>query len=535
MKVRDFEHAIHIMSVLEEGRMTENPEVKIKCEAAWDTRDISLLQEILDEYPGIYEEALRNIDEKQTWEEKEPFRPYPEGEEVEKIAGPLPLGYANKNPVGLYSLDLTLGLFVCGEIGSGKTYAVLRLYDHILSIPIEQRGFNVVIIQVVKNEADYLIKRHPYLRIIDWGKNFRRNIFEVEPWENPFEKYKTACAIFSSVNYLLSMTQPILKRAVFRCYEKNKVFDGKNNFPNFSEILGEIDNAAADMGLGGYEHRNYRDKLKLRLSDFIEVEVMDCKHGYRIDTFWSKEDICLNVMTEPSPYVYGTAITDILINLQKYHQQNPSHPPRLKTLIGIDECRSVFPVKNNQIDFESDRFLEQFISTARSSGMGRITITQEPQSVPSWLSNNSAFFMTFPIAGEAVDHLKKLQNLSDAQIDFINRLPPSGTCIFRDRRFDRPYLLEIPGDLEIEAVTEGEVEEIMAPFIKRLEAQLPKDIVLQPVETSKKYSETDLIKMRKVIYPETLHLIQHLQKEPYTSKTELFKGYIRISQQVNTF
>ena len=140
MTIKDWEHCMEIITALEDGSMTENnPEVKIKCEVAWDTHDISLVQEILDDYPGIYAEALRNIDEIITWEEKEPFRRYPDGDEVETIKGLLNLGYTNNHPVGLNTQDFTRGLFICGETGSGKTYPVLRLCDQILSIPKKKR------------------------------------------------------------------------------------------------------------------------------------------------------------------------------------------------------------------------------------------------------------------------------------------------------------------------------------------------------------------------------------------------------------
>ena len=100
MKIKDWVHCMKIITALEEGGMTDNPEVKIKCDIAWDTREISLVQEILDQYPGIYEEALRNIEEKKYWEKKEPFRPYPEGDEIQKIKGQFTLGYVN------YQLDM---------------------------------------------------------------------------------------------------------------------------------------------------------------------------------------------------------------------------------------------------------------------------------------------------------------------------------------------------------------------------------------------------------------------------------------------
>ena len=136
MIIKDFRHCMEIITALEESGIAKNNfDIRLKAEIAWDTHDISLVQEILDDYPGIYEEALRNIDEITAWEKREPFRPYPEGEEIEKINGQFNLGYTNSHPVGLDPLDFTQGLFICGETGSGKSYPILRLCDQILSIP----------------------------------------------------------------------------------------------------------------------------------------------------------------------------------------------------------------------------------------------------------------------------------------------------------------------------------------------------------------------------------------------------------------
>jgi hypothetical protein len=525
----DFEFWANIAEILQKGDLTSPDkypdvweELYFACKIFWETYDYALLQAIVNNNPWVIDEAKRNKAEREAAEEECPFRPFPEGEELELIQGQFNLGYVNPqgDMAGLDPLDFARGLFICGEIGAGKTYPALRIYDQILSIPIEERGFNLLIIQLVKRDADFLIKRHPNLRIVDW-KHFRRNIFQVEPWDEPWNKIKSACAVFASINYLLSLTQPILKHAVIRRFHKNGVFSGSNNFPSLTEILHGIDGAARDLNLEGWESRNIRDKLKVRLTDFIEAgEMLACKYGYPIDTFWSREDICLNVMDEASPYIAGTAVMDLLVDLQRYYERTPQHPARLRTLIGLDECRSIFPVQKDDSEFQENRYMEKFVTTARSCGIGRITITQEPQSVSSWLTNNSAFFMTFPIAGEAVDHLKKLQNLTDEQIKYIDELPEYGAGIFRDRRFNRPYLVGVSGDLEIEAISEEEVEEFTKSYIEQLQAQLP-----EPVEEHSEPEPLEVATLKKqaLIQLDAMCLIETLKKHPFAHYTKLLE------------
>jgi len=226
-------------------------------------------------------------------------------------------------------------------------------------------------------------------------------------------------------------------------------------------------------------------------------------------------------MSQPNDYIYATFITDLLLKLQRYHEKTPSHPARLKTLFVIDECRSVFPGKRDIHDYDADRFMERFITSARSSGIGRITITQEPQSVTSWLTDNSAFFLTFPIAGGAMEHLQKYQNLTDEQLAYIEKLPQKGTGIFRDRRFDRKYLVQVPGDLDIEPISQEETKNIMKPFITKMHAALEAKVIEINVPKEKDYTEQYLDKVRSFIHKEALQILQMLRVKPFWHKTKL--------------
>ena len=212
MKIKDFEHFREIINALNEsGLANKYPDVQACCHIAWDCQDINLLQELLDEYPGIYDEALRNIKEINYWQEKEPFRPYMTEEEEGKVSGKFHIGNTNGFHVCLDPLDFTRGLFICGEIGGGKSYPILRICDHILSIPKELRGFNLVIIQAIKRDADFLVRDHPDLRIIEM-ENLRRAPFQVEGWDEVKKKRNSFCGIFSSNNWLMAHGQPLFKR-----------------------------------------------------------------------------------------------------------------------------------------------------------------------------------------------------------------------------------------------------------------------------------------------------------------------------------
>ena len=92
--------------------------------------------------------------------------------------------------------------------------------------------------------------------------------------------------------------------------------------------------------------------------------------------------------------------------------------------------------------------------------------------MPSWLTDNSAFILAFPIGGKSRNHVKQLLNLTNDQAKYIDELPEYGTAIFRDRRFHRRYLVDVPCDLEITTITQDEIKQIMQSFIEKLHAEL---------------------------------------------------------------
>ena len=453
-----------ILDVLERSGMTDyrrSPELYMAWKTARDTHDLSLLEEILHRDPWILKEA-------KTRTRDFPFF-QPKREELAGISGGLSLGYVDYelNQAGLDFLDFTRGLFVCGETGSGKSYPVLRMIDQVLCIPREERRFNLLIVQAVKRDADFLIRKHGSLRVIEWN-DFRRAPLQVDAWDSADAKIKSFCGVFSSVNWLMIHSQPLFKRAILRCFEKQRVHKGGKVPPNFSEILDEIDPAAKELRLDGYEHRNVRDHLKFVCYAFIETKgILNCSKGFTVQDFFSKEDVVLNMMVEENDYVIGTVCADIFRDLQRFYEKHPLEHQGLRTLIIVDECRRLFPAGNLEGRHSHDPHtaMRSFVTTRRSSGIGLIAVTQEPESAPSWLVDNSAFVLAFPIGGNSQKQLKDLLNLTPEQACFMDRLPKQGTGVFRDRRFSRPYIVQVPSDLEVEAITLEEVSERMRLFM----------------------------------------------------------------------
>lgn len=516
MQIKDYDEAMEIIQLLKDGCAFDlYPELEPYCQYTEQTHDLSYLQTVIDNWPWMINFAKQKKAAIDGWIVGDPFYPPPyKDDELDAIGGTYSLGLVNSenSETGLDPIDLTRGLFICGEPGGGKTYAALSLIDQMLKVPLQKRGFNIIIFQIVKRDADFLIRSYPNLRIIEYD-DLRYNMWRTEKWDRQKTRLKSSLSIFSSVNWLGPLTQPILKVASNICLKYG-------NEPTFSKINRMILPAVKHLELGSYEVKNHADKVRQRLSEFIDTEeIFDGDCHYPIDEFWTEEDIILNLMDEPSSYIYRTFLSDLLVTMQRYYEQKRTEN-RLNTLIVIDECRSVFPYKSPYSEDDTDGFLERFITTARSSGIGRITITQEPHNVSNWLPDNSAFFWTFPIAGRAIDHLKNFMNLSDEQISHIAKLEKHGEGIFRDRRFDRPYIIEVPPYLNDKPIDMNYAKALMQPYIDNLQARFTakQKLVRKKAEI---YTDAQLNYYRSKIWTHTRAVLEKLHSDPFLNKTKL--------------
>ena len=382
---------LETVTMLENSMMTDRrkfPEIRKACRIARKTGNYDLLYEILHKHPWIIDKAMERL-------QQDPFLPLPLDEKLSLIKGDIKLGIVNHYREWThwaFSMFL-LGVFIFGAIGSGKSYPVLRLIRDILRTPIEERGFNLLIVQALKRDADFLIRDHPSLGIFEWT-DLRLAPLETEDWDEQFKKVNSFCSVYDAINWNQMHSSPLFEQAVTRALQKQST-------PNFIEIRDEINNAAKDIDLDGFQQKNTIDHLKFGLRPFTKSgEILNGRHGFTIKDFFSKEDIILNVTRDvvPKDKLLGTIITDIFLDLQRYYLKSPVHPPRLRTLIIIDESRRIFPSEGEygDTDHNPQTAMVEFVTTRRDSGIGLIAITQSPKKAPDWLVENSSFIIGFP-------------------------------------------------------------------------------------------------------------------------------------------
>jgi len=516
MKPYDFDFDLwqEILDTLEHAGMTDYedyPEIYFAWMVAKERDDFTLLDELLTRDPWVLMEAKKKIKEFPFFQ--------PKREEVHMIQGQFTLGSANSSPgfqVGLDPLYFTRGLFISGALGSGKSYPVLMIMDQMLKVPPKERGFNIITIQRIKRDSDGFAHKYPWFKVIEWSE-LRYNMWQVDDWDDPRDKLPSASTIFSGENFLYTITVPPMRYAVKRCYEKNGVFEGSQNFPTFSEILTQLPGYTKAYPIQGYEMTSSIGRLANRLVDFIEEgEVLNCKKGLSTQFFLS-HDLCINVMDE-NEFTVRTTIMSILYDIQRCLQKNPLSHPAMRVLVVIEEARWLFDISRDRMDISSNKILEQWFTTSRESGFGRIVITQEPGSVSSFVTSNCAHRWSFPIFGkENLEAVESLNNLTEEQVRFIPKLKRFGEGIFSHPNFDRPFIIQVPPDLDLDkSVTREETKKIMRPFVEDLHAQLVQETPEKPEPVDLKQMEQDATAQKIGVL-----ILRELKEDPFIHRTKL--------------
>ena len=526
----DFSKSRKIVDLLYEGGMTDVPEVFIACNWFTETNgDSSLLEDLLENNPSILTQARRNIMVDIKAKKENPFYPPPLGDEVKDLKGEIIIGEVNGegDTVGFNPIDFTKGFFVCGESGSGKSYPIFRMLDQILSIPLKDRGYNIIIVQTLKNDANFLFRNHSSLKVFEWN-DLRYSPLYVEKWDRLDKKLNSFFDVYKSVNWLMGHSQPMLERCLSLCFKKY----GENNV-NLEKLLKEVPDAAQSLNLVGHSFKDVRDHLTLTLSNCISKgDFLNSVRGFPVDDFFTEQDLILNFDDLSNDYVVGTFLCCLFKDLQRYYTVK-AEPTRLRTLLVIDECRRVFPPEHTHSTTNHDPNLAMmnFVTTRRSSGIGLIAATQEIKSVPSWLKSNSAHVLAMPISGDARDDVSKLINLDTEQSNYFDKLGEYGLGIMRYRGFDRRFIVDIPDDLDDSPMDSNVIQKMMQEYIDYLQSKYSIDpleikefekiekegkeyIVINPIDLKAERKEA----IDKI---NSISVIEELAKNPFQSYTEL--------------
>jgi len=407
-----YKEAKRLSKLFKESRFTEHKDKLFgACRVFTEYQDRTALEDYLEEFPEIEEEAeieLERIEEEKT---TDPFKPYPHDEDLKYIDGQIKTGCINEQDqmAGLNPIDFTQGVFICGMPGCGKTTLGLSMLYQMLNANCP---YKLKIIEDTKPDADFLIKDFPDTKILEF-KDLYINPWQVEDWDTELEKMNSVVEILSSTMWMMQHSGLIFKMAVELAYKVSK----DTGLPvNFSMIKTQVTAAADKVGLAGFDYKNALDHINFICETFIQTgKSMNAHYGFTIENLWNRHHVILNLMDESSPYIKSTLVMYLLKEWQRYNEKHPLPHPELRDLVYVDESRNIFPASrpHNESGHDPNKPLKDWVGSRRSSGIGYIVMTQEIQSAPDWLIDNTATIIGFPIHGENRDKFLRVANLDE--------------------------------------------------------------------------------------------------------------------------
>ena len=113
-------------------------------------------------------------------------------------------------------------------------------------------------------------------------------------------------------------------------------------------------------------------------------------------------------------------------------------------------------------------------------------------------------------------------NLSEEQLAYIPKLEKQGEGIFRDRRFDRPYIIQVPPDLNDAPILKAEADRIMKPYIEGLIQKYTETPKSEPVKVKTEiYSDEQINYWKDKIWQDTRAILEKLREDPFLNHTAL--------------
>ena len=505
-----FEYWREVIDTLEKAGMTKDPFIHGACKLLWETGYYVPLKEALESRPGLLTKAKRNVAEQERAEEEEPFRPYPEGDELNDLKGQIKVGLnvPNDAEFGLNLPDFTQILAIYGVPKTGKTWLNTLIFDQFLGMP--DKEFNII---AVDRKRDYvhLIKKHPNLVILK-TENIRFNVFEEK------EGWLDAVQVISDENYFGASSQPVIEQAYKECLIENRLiingkFQESENYPNYSQILKRLLQITGN--LKGAHYRDIESKITARFGQYIRTEeVFNCRKGFPID-FWLNNDIII-VPDEMSRTAIRSFIIGLAHRIFRHYKKHNMRGDQLRTLFLLDEGGWLLDAKRDTDMYITNEALDDVLRMGREFGLGWMISAQQPNMVCKTVRENARFLISFRVQSNSMDEVQKDFGLKDEQKDYMkHKLPPKLTGILSTPNFTRPVIFRMKESLYVEKdVTDEYIDRKMGPVIERLHSELRNS------ETAK---SVNLNEIRKEINAKIggINILDELKQEPFSHYTEI--------------
>lgn len=446
--------------------------------------------------------------------EANPYYPFPAGDELAKLSGPIRLGIINSANgrhawFGISPETLTMHSMVLGRSGSGKTRFLFNFVLELMKYFDHNPQFNLIIPDT-KISYRRLIRKIRNLKVITLNK-FIYNPLQVPDLFDPMDYINLFCRIFTADNLLHVPSLNLITEALQRLYKRMGVFDKSHNYPTFTDLFDELTEMQNSKTLG-YRYRDIYASVLNRVTYYTGFSNFSHRNGISLETF-TKYSVVLELpLLKLSDHAHNFLVS-LLSNTIEYYNMLRNMRGKLTNLILVDEARTIMEA-NRSLDIEPG--ILPVITTGREYGVGLVFCSQEEASFNDTLKSNTYTKVLFPLTnGKDLNNSQTAFGLSEAERAFIFKLPPKRTAVVRYALFERPFILIAPEITDLDYVPDdNEVEAAMADFYKEI---IPEDDQAIDLSSRKEPGQYPLT-------PATvdgLIIIKHLLQYPFLNYREL--------------
>ena len=197
---------------------------------------------------------------------QDPFHPNP------NLKGRFRIGSTQESWFGLTSEEINQNLLLVGRSGAGKT----NLFYNIMTKFIDN---NIPFLAIdFKKDYRHLIREYPDTLVIPWNA-FKFNVLKPPKDTSPHIWAQTLTEVFSHSQALLSGSKNFLIDNIINLYDLYGVFEGKNNYPTFFELLEILESKKYSLVT---RDASYLQVLKNRVNATILTigKILDCETGF---------------------------------------------------------------------------------------------------------------------------------------------------------------------------------------------------------------------------------------------------------------
>ncbi|WP_312803306.1 ATP-binding protein [Atlantibacter hermannii] len=350
-------------------------------------------------------------------------------------------------PLTLDKSELNKHIFITGVTGSGKTTSCMKL--------LLESGLPFLVIEPAKTEYRELYQKNPDVEYYCLGREditpFRLNPFELvsskETLTGHIDILKNALNAVFPMEAAMPM---IVAEAIIQAYERKgwDIFSNQNllieepfalnsgAWPNFSDMIRELDSVIESKGMGKEFEEKYRGSLVARLTDLTKgtkSRMLNARHSIDFDALLDKRVVFeLDEIKDENDKSLLMAL--IVTRLAETIKQRYLREPGYRHLTLIEEAHRLLAKPEPGEGGSKKLGVEMFcnlLAEVRKYGEGLIIADQIPNKlIPDVIKNTNTKIVHRLFSADDREVIGDTMSLSDEQKNFLPSLQTGQAVIY---------------------------------------------------------------------------------------------------------